>query len=167
MIDLVVNESQIVKLYSKFDKYGPYALQQGLNAANDYLNSPDVRAGMYPPPGNGAPFAWSSAKQRRAYFATNGFGGGIPYSRTMQLYDNAKFVVNESTFFIEYINGVPHAQWVQSPAYQIIGHKKRGWLFVTKYISSNKAEVINRFKPAVLDAWEQLDSFISSGGAGL
>lgn len=28
------------------------------------------------------PVHWKSAKQRRAFFATNGFGGGIPYQRT-------------------------------------------------------------------------------------
>lgn len=27
------------------------------------------------------PVEWTSEKQRRAYFATNGFGGGIPYKR--------------------------------------------------------------------------------------
>ena len=28
------------------------------------------------------PIQWDSERQRRAYFATNGFGGGIPYRRT-------------------------------------------------------------------------------------
>ena len=28
------------------------------------------------------PVQWDSAKQRRAFFATNGFGKGIPYQRT-------------------------------------------------------------------------------------
>lgn len=28
------------------------------------------------------PIAWTSERQRRAYFATNGFGAGIPYRRT-------------------------------------------------------------------------------------
>lgn len=30
----------------------------------------------------GYPVNWDSQKQRRAYFATNGFGAGIPYRRT-------------------------------------------------------------------------------------
>ncbi len=29
-----------------------------------------------------SPVAWDSEKQRRAYFATDGFGAGIPYQRT-------------------------------------------------------------------------------------
>ena len=31
------------------------------------------------------PLRWKSARQRRAFFATNGFGGGIPYQRTGKL----------------------------------------------------------------------------------
>lgn len=31
------------------------------------------------------PIQWTSAKQRRAFFATNGFGKGIPYRRTGKL----------------------------------------------------------------------------------
>lgn len=31
------------------------------------------------------PIQWTSERQRRAYFATNGFGSGIPYKRTGKL----------------------------------------------------------------------------------
>ena len=31
------------------------------------------------------PFRWASERQRRAFFATNGFGHGIPYVRTNAL----------------------------------------------------------------------------------
>lgn len=31
------------------------------------------------------PIKWQTAKQRRAFFATNGFGGGIPHQRTHAL----------------------------------------------------------------------------------
>lgn len=166
MIKLDYDVAKITKLENKFHKYGPYAIQQGLNAMNEYLNSPDIRAGMYPPKSS-EPFVWSSDKQRRAYFATNGFGGGIPYSRTMQLYENASFKVNNETFWIEYINGVPYAKWVQHPTYQIIGHKTRGWLYITTYISKKSGEAVKLFKPAAIDAWEKMDTFMYSGGAGL
>jgi hypothetical protein len=166
MINIAVDKAQMTKLQAKFQKYGPYAISKGLAASNDYLNSPDIRAGMYPPKSS-EPFVWSSDRQRRAYFATNGFGGGIPYSRTMQLYEGAKFQVNERSFWIEYVNGVPYAKWVQHPSYQIIGMKARHWLYVNTYISKLTPEVVRRFKPAVLKAWEDLDSFMYSGGVGL
>lgn len=35
-----------------------------------------------PAPKPSYPINWDSEKQRRAFFATDGFGGGIPYSRT-------------------------------------------------------------------------------------
>lgn len=31
------------------------------------------------------PIRWASARQRRAFFATNGFGGGIPHRRTNKI----------------------------------------------------------------------------------
>jgi hypothetical protein len=166
MIDISVDTNQMRRLQDKMNKYPPYAINKGLEAANDYLNSPDVRAGMYPDKED-TPFVWSSDKQRRAYFATNGFGGGIPYVRTMQLYDNAKFVVNGNNYWIEYVNDVPYAKWVQHPSYQIIGHKTRKWPVINKYISSKASKVVAAFKPAVLNAWEELDRFMYSGGAGL
>lgn len=39
----------------------------------------------YPPRKPGMKIRWTSEKQRRAYFATDGFGGGIPYTRTGKL----------------------------------------------------------------------------------
>ena len=40
------------------------------------------------------PIWWESEKQRRAYFATNGFGKGIPYKRTGAY--NAGFVIRKT-----------------------------------------------------------------------
>jgi hypothetical protein len=34
------------------------------------------------------PIEWTSERQRRAYFASNGFGAGIPYQRTGQLQES-------------------------------------------------------------------------------
>ena len=41
------------------------------------MKEPGTEAPSYPP----AWVKWDSAKQRRAFFATDGFGGGIPYKR--------------------------------------------------------------------------------------
>lgn len=41
------------------------------------------------------PIEWTSERQRRAYFATNGFGAGIPYSRTGRLQDGWRLTKNE------------------------------------------------------------------------
>jgi len=41
------------------------------------------------------PIQWASEKQRRAFFATNGFGGGIPYQRTRTLQKSWVFAIDE------------------------------------------------------------------------
>jgi hypothetical protein len=57
----------------------------GVEEANIYII--DVER-LYPPRvehGESNPYHWTSDKQRKAFFATDGFGGGIPYSRTQTL----------------------------------------------------------------------------------
>lgn len=41
------------------------------------------------------PIEWKSDKQRRAFFATNGFGGGIPYRRTRYLQQSWMFAIDD------------------------------------------------------------------------
>lgn len=61
-------------------------IRAALDAMADYFIG-DGRHGLsHAPPrkqhGPGNPYQWQTEKQRRAYFASNGFGGGIPYKRT-------------------------------------------------------------------------------------
>lgn len=166
MIEMSVDTAKITKLQTKFEKYGPYALGEGLKAANDYLNSSEVKNSLYPPVPKGA-FVWSSDKQRKAYFATNGFGAGIPYTRTMQLALQGKFVIDMNSFWIEYSNALPYAKWVIHPSHQIIGHKTNKWQVMNTFITKQSTKIVPKFKTAVLDAWERMDSFMYGGGAGL
>ncbi len=43
---------------------------------------PTLDAAAQAPSGVARPIQWTSDKQRKAFFATNGFGNGIPYRRT-------------------------------------------------------------------------------------
>jgi hypothetical protein len=45
------------------------------------------------------PINWDSEKQRRAFFATKGFGGGIPYARTGR-YENAWRISRSGSGFV-------------------------------------------------------------------
>ena len=60
------------------------------------------------------PIAWTSEKQRRAFFATNGFGKGIPYKRRGKL--AASWEVNTKArggaFVLEVRNPAEAAQFV-------------------------------------------------------
>lgn len=54
------------------------------DARND--TAAEVLASLQEQPGPvKRPIEWTSDKQRKAFFATNGFGGGIPYQRTGRL----------------------------------------------------------------------------------
>lgn len=165
MFDVVVDTKKITSLQNKLSKYGPYAIQQGLEAANEFMNTADFKMGMYPPDQSGAPFSWSSDIQRQAFFASNGFGGGVPHNRTYDLAMEGEFVVSPANLYIEYMNE-PYSNFVIGSS-MIVGHRKRGWRQINQYIVSRSREIANIFRKAALDAWEKAEEFIYGGGAGL
>lgn len=82
------------------------------------------------------PIAWQSEKQRRAFFATNGFNSGIPYQRTGGLAQAWEFVLDASgTQFTAVIRNknkaAPFVYGSLAPtnpgAFQQIFHQNTGW----------------------------------------
>lgn len=80
------------------------------------------------------PRDWQSERQRRAYFATNGFGAGIPYRRTGKLAASWEMYAKDGTIVIS--NPSPIAKYVygslaQNRAaalrFQQRAHAKTGW----------------------------------------
>ena len=144
---------QVAKLKDKLGKFSPYAIGKGLDAAGAYLNEDSFREEMYPPESD-EPFVWSSEKQRRAYFATNGFGAGIPYNRTHNLMYQGRFQVDKkySSLYITYENAAPYFKWVQGFTTQIIGMKARGWSPATVTVIKHEADVFSAFHVAVSQA---------------
>lgn len=67
-----------------------------------------------PPAANYYPIHWKSAKQRRAFFATNGFGRGIPTVRTHTLSQGWQviFAPLDNGGAITVVNETPYAQFV-------------------------------------------------------
>jgi hypothetical protein len=142
------------------DKFPPYAIGQGLDAAGAYLNEDSFKESMYPPESD-EPFVWSSEKQRRAYFATNGFGKGIPYNRTHNLMYSGRFVVDKkySSLYITYENSAPYFQYVQGYTSQIIGMKVRGWKPASDAVIRRESDVFNAFHEAVSIACANFGDF--------
>jgi len=64
-----------------------------------------------------SPVKWDSAKQRRAFFATDGFGKGIPYVRTGGYQAAWKVVQTEKGFSLK--NSKPGAKYIAGNAYGI------------------------------------------------
>lgn len=170
LLEVQIDKKKLTNLSNKMAKYPPYAIQQGMEAVSNYLNSIDMTE-MYPPESD-EPFKWSSEKQRKAYFASNGFGGGVPYSRTYQLADSGEFMVNSSSFqgtpysTISYKNPVPYSKFVITSD-AIVGLVKRGWRLVNKFVMTKSKEIGNVFRSAVKDAWNKMQEFMYGGGAGL
>ncbi len=166
MLSIAVDTAKITKLKEKFEKYPPYAIKRGLSDSAAYLNQPNIKASMQAADTN-APFVWSSDRQRRAYFATDGFGGGIPYSRTGGLVQAGEFTINETSYWVEYTNPLPWWKYVMHPSYQIIGHRLRGWPVINRWVVGQSGRVVPEFKKGVLAAWSEMESFMFGGGGGL
>lgn len=162
-ITIAVDTAKMIKLREKFGKYPPAAIRAGTTAAAEYMNSPEVAFSIYPPDRNGTQFMWSSDKQRRYVFANY----ELPYQRTMGLANAGHFSVNEQNFMIEYFNDLPWWIYVLHPSYQIIGHRMRGWKPINVSMKEKAGSIVSTMRPAVMRAWEDLESFMTGGGGGL
>ena len=169
-LDIIVDTKKITRLQNKMEKYPPYAIKAGMEAVSNYLND-SVLEQMYPPESD-APFQWSSDKQRRAYFASDGFGAGIPYSRTYDLMTQSEFYIEPGSFqgtpysSIGFRSQVPYAKYVIGPD-AIIGHIKRGWKPVNQFVVTKSKDIARVFQQAVKDTWDKMESFMFGGGGGL
>lgn len=74
------------------------------------------------------PLKWQSERQRRAFFATDGFGHGIPYRRTGRLSAGWKVtaVFERDGGVIKATNDTPYAEYVQGVMAQDM-HIITGW----------------------------------------
>jgi len=111
---------------------------------------------------NPAPFTgrrdWQSERQRRAYFATGGFGRGIPSTRTGEINDawELGFDVQRSSITVTLFNVSDHYRFVvgslrmDGPDTQQRMHKQGGWKPVAPIIDaalpSFRASVLRRIR---------------------
>jgi len=162
MINLDVDTAKITRLQTKFQKYGPYALKEGLKASADYLNTPSFKESMYPLSQSGSPFVWSSERQRRFVMANI----KLPSVRTFELANAGEFTINETSYWVGYVNRLPWAKWVQSTM-MIVGHRLRGWKPVNEHVVKASSKIVPLFKKRVIEAWTEMDNFIMGGGGGI
>ena len=98
---------------------------------------------VYPGPAK-KPFKWASERQRRAYFATDGFGWGIPYVRTDALKASWTTHIRDqkdgAVFEVE--NRAPYAIYVMGD-WQQPGHLATGW--------NSAAEIVARYRERATD----------------
>ena len=88
------------------------------------------------------PYKWQSEKQRKAYFATNGFGAGIPYQRTDNLKNSWSYKeANSNWTMVKIENSAPYAGFVQGNQIQR-GHIADKWRKFADVVKSNLAGAI-------------------------
>lgn len=91
---------------------------------------------------NNGKLRWKSRKQQQAFFASNGFGGGIPTERT-DAYINDFEVVVETTDFagsVSVINNNPAAGYIGGDDQQPF-HEDTGWPNITKTLEAEEPNV--------------------------
>jgi len=102
------------------------------------------------------PLEWTSDRQRRAYFATDGFGAGIPYRRTHELVSRWQVRAN-------YQNGLSSISiWNPSPvARYVVGkdqqrfHRRTGWPYAPDELQVLSIELNERIAAGLLSVVRQ------------
>lgn len=109
------------------------------------------------------PLEWQSDLQRKAFFASDGFGKGIPYERTGRLQDSwyTRLDVRRTNLALTLANSVPYGPFVlgdlipgrrQNPQQRM--HINTGWQPVAETVSYWQGVIGERY----IDEWNtQLD----------
>ena len=97
------------------------------------------------------PIEWTSDKQRKAFFATDGFGGGIPYKRSGELIHDWHVLttVGSEGIKIDIYNGSDSAQYVygdDTGKHQQWFHQNTGWPRFAQAAQAITLAVSDRFE---------------------
>jgi len=115
-------------------------IRAAIDAMSDYFLGNEQRGLRHSPPrvqhGPGNPYKWQSEKQRRAYFATDGFGGGIPYKRTGNMANKWEKKSTNDGYRMSLVNKSPYSIFVQGDRQQQ-GHAADKWRKVAAIIGTN------------------------------
>lgn len=94
---------------------------------------------------------WKSERQRRAYFATDGFGAGIPYIRTHRLVNSYDVEVIDAPAdggILQVVNNDPKAKFVVGDWAQPM-HLDTGWIQVADVVSDARREA----EDVLIETW--------------
>ena len=132
----------------------PAVKREAFNAIAKYIIGDERHGLKHSPPrvthGEGNPYQWQSDKQRKAYFASDGFGGGIPYQRTGEL-ANAWSYAEPGENSVTLTNSANSASFVIADDQQR-GHAADGWRHVLTIIETNLNGAY-RAAQAAVDNW--------------
>lgn len=114
----------------------PVLMERAYNRASSRLRSRLLEQLRQQPGAPQYPLRWMSERQRRAYFATNGFGHGIPYQRTGALAQgwHVEYGSLDNGGAITIWNDAPSEVYVEGYQQQPF-HQDTGWLFAPQLIA--------------------------------
>ncbi len=118
-------------------------------AINSAFNETPPRVDHGP---GGTPYQWNSDRQRRAFFATKGFGRGIPTIRTGELKASWNYEIGKDS--VKFINQANYAQFVVGADIQR-GHKADGWNNMVAVWANNLTFRSSKFRAVVMSAVQQ------------
>ena len=95
------------------------------------------------------PVDWQTEKQRKAFFATDGFGGGIPTSRTGELFRHFDVEASRRALWTKIVNTAEFAQYIIGKLQQRF-HKATGY----KQMESYEPEALKGAVPVASKALE-------------
>lgn len=128
--ELIVDDKDLLTAYTRlFQDYPEIVtviINRGVNDVGDeYLKELQTEPGPVR-----LPITWASDKQRKAYFATKGFGHGIPYQRTHNFVRNWKLIVvyppGGKPAEIYFRNDSPARRYITGAEQQPF-HQRTGW----------------------------------------
>ena len=142
-------DAPILDAYADLATTAPRTLRAFLGGTMKYHLQQQVNTRLAIEPGPVVyPIQWTSEKQRRAFFAIDGFGHGIPYKRTGGLNKSWHVEFDTSKFVITVGNTAPAAKFVVGEHRQPF-HKNTGWLDAPPVILDIVIEAIDILE----DAW--------------
>lgn len=158
-----INTSPLDAFADALDNFNEISERVGQSVYDDY--APVILQRLQSDPGPvKRPIEWTSEKQRRAYFATDGFGAGIPYRRSGQLQQAWDIRIDQGngTFKIVIVNPAAAAKFVygglslrSNPRLQQQFHKNTGWEraagVIDVYLDAMRTEFVDRFKQELSD----------------
>ena len=99
------------------------------------------------------PFRWKSERQRRAFFATDGFGFGIPYVRTNALKEGWTTHIRDRRdgVIFEVVNNTDYAEFVVGDWAQP-GHIATGWRSAAVTIARFREQAVDE----LIDVWGEV-----------
>lgn len=158
---IIVNVRGIKQLQNYLKTVPKEAGQIALKAAATYIIGNDQRGLKHEPPrrthGPGNPYKWQTERQRRAFFATKGFGRGIPSKRRRKpnrMVDGWKVVPKMDYWQVQLVNKKKEADFIQGVIQQR-GHWADGWRKARDIVRTNVQGAIKAAQVAV-------DKFVKS-----